>query len=181
MITTLISDILFYVLAFVAIGFALLAVNTQHVLRATLYLMIVLIMTAGLYLLLGFEFIAGVQILVYVGGIVVLLIFAVMLTHSQALLDDTAPPRRKVLGMITACGFFVVSSAVLLSTEFPQSPAPLSAAAQIPEIGRKMLDFGSSGYVAPFEVISLLLLAAVLGGIVIARKVPEIEEEGGPS
>ena len=76
------SDMLFYLFASAAIVAALAAVTSRRILRAAVYLMFVLINTAALYALLGAYFLAGLQLLVYVGGIVVLIVFAVMLTYQ---------------------------------------------------------------------------------------------------
>ena len=165
-------DLIASALAVIAAGLALAVVSTKHIFRAAVYLMLVLIATAGLYLGLGAEFLAGIQVLVYVGGIVVVLVYAVMLTSSLELHETPPPVSRRLMAAVVAGGFFAVSAAAILSTPMPAaapSPAILDAT---PAIGAALLDYGAQGYVLPFELISLLLLAAVIGGIVIARKAP---------
>jgi NADH-quinone oxidoreductase subunit J len=125
-----------------------------------------------LYLLLGASFLAGIQVLVYVGGIVVLIVFAVMLTHSEQLQMDNPPAIRKILGGLAATGFLVMTAGVFKATEFPTLRSGDAPVDTTRAIGLSLLDFGAAGYVLPFEIISILLLAAVIGGIVIARKVP---------
>jgi NADH-quinone oxidoreductase subunit J len=135
-----------------------------------------LLMSAGLYVMLGAEFLAGIQVLVYVGGIVVVIVFAVMLTRSAELQLDTPPLHRKILGLLASIAFaamigWVCWTSIFAATEQSAAPAVNTAA-----IGLKLLDTGGSGYILPFEIISLLLLAAIIGGIVIARKTPPSQQ-----
>lgn len=164
--------VLFYVFGAFAILMALVVVNARRLLRAAVALMLVLMASAALYLLLGAEFLAGVQVLVYVGGIVVLIVFAVMLTSSTDLLEDNPPLGRKVLGAVASIGFLMLTGTVFAQLQARESAAGAPPPDDVKAIGAKLLDFGSEGYVLPFELISLLLLAAVIGGIVVARKTP---------
>ncbi len=179
MASSLLNNVLFYVFGALAVVLALMAVTSTRILRAAVYLMGVLILTAGFYMLLGAEFLAGVQVLVYVGGIVVLLVFAVMLTHSLELLDGTPKFERKLLSASAAILFLMVSVGSFLSMPITLSSTPGAMAGATKEIGRKLLDNGAQGYVLPFELISALLLAALIGGIVIARKTPHADSQGG--
>ncbi|HAK94315.1 MAG TPA: NADH-quinone oxidoreductase subunit J [Planctomycetes bacterium] len=164
--------VLFYAFGAFAILCALAVVNARRLLRAALALMFVLLASAGLYLLLGAEFLAGIQVLVYVGGIVILIVFAVMLTSASDLLEDHPSLGRMLAGAVASIGFLAFTGVVFARLELgPPAPGahpPDDASA----IGRKLLDFGAEGYVLPFELVSLLLLAAVIGGIVVARKTP---------
>jgi NADH-quinone oxidoreductase subunit J len=164
--------VLFYVLGAAAVVMALVVVNAQRLLRAAVCLMGVLFTTAGLYVMLGAEFLAGVQVLVYVGGIVVLIAFAIMLTHSSDLQADRPSLVRRALAALGSLGFLAVTLFVLQTSQFPIAQATKPIPDNTAAIGRQLLDSGPGGYVLPFEVISLLLLAAVLGGIVAARKTP---------
>ncbi|OFZ53712.1 MAG: hypothetical protein A2428_05915 [Bdellovibrionales bacterium RIFOXYC1_FULL_54_43] len=168
--TTTVLTALFYVLAACSVLLALAVVTTRRILRAAVYLMGVLLMSAGFFLLLGAEFLAGVQILVYVGGIVVLLVFAVMLTRSVELLEDEPSIGRKLLGYVVAAGFLIMNVALLATTEFRVLREGTLPAGNTAALGRKLLDYGPQGYALPFEVLSILLLTAMIGGIVIARK-----------
>ena len=164
--------VLFYVLGAGAILCALAVVNARRLLRAALALMFVLLASAGLYLLLGAEFLAGIQVLVYVGGIVILIVFAVMLTSAADLLEDHPSPGRMLAGAVASISFLVFAGGVFVRLELA-APAPgARPPADASAIGRRLLDFGSEGYVLPFELLSLLLLAAVIGGIAVARKTP---------
>lgn len=164
--------LLFYLFSALALISAIAVVTTRHILRAAVYLMGTLAMGAGFYVLLDAPFLAGIQVLVYIGGIVVLLVFAVMLTRSSDLLEDTPSLRRRILGFGAAVAIFVFTTLLLIQTDFPILSGGLPPSDDTAELGRRLLDPGPQGYVLPFELISLLLLAAVIGGIVLARKVP---------
>lgn len=164
--------VMFYGISAIVILFALVAVNVRKLLRAALALMGMLAMSAGLYVLLRAEFLAGVQILVYVGGIVVLIVFAIMLTRSSELLEDHPAPLRRTLGAVFSISFMLISSVALRSTGFAVSDTTQAPPDDVRAIGMALLDRGTSGYLLPFEVISLLLLVAVIGGTVVARKTP---------
>ncbi|HLE01062.1 MAG TPA: NADH-quinone oxidoreductase subunit J [Bdellovibrionota bacterium] len=176
--TTTVLTGLFYVLAACSVLLALAVVTTRRILRAAVYLMGVLLMSAGFFLLLGAEFLAGVQILVYVGGIVVLLVFAVMLTRSVELLEEEPGIGRKLLAYVVAAGFLIMNVALLATTEFRVLREGALPTNNTAALGRKLLDYGPQGYALPFEVLSILLLAAMIGGIVIARKTGRVEVTG---
>ena len=171
-------NLLFWMLACMSALFAIATVTTRHILRSAIFLMFVLSATAGLYLWVGSEFLAGIQILVYVGGIVVLLVFAVMMTRSEDLLEDHPSWTRRILGGLGAGTFFAGTGTLLSNTpaligenqgSLIVSP-PNHPALDLRELGRSFLDMGSQGYAIPFEVISILLLAVLIGSIVIARQ-----------
>ncbi len=168
--------VLFYVIASGMTVFALIVVFTRKLLHAAVSLMTVLMLTAGVYILLRAEFLAGVQVLVYIGGIVVLIVFAIMLTRTADLLEDHPTRNRMLMGSAAGLGMLFMSCCVFFAPRpaaAPQLAAPID---DVREIGTRLLDYTGTGYVLPFEIISLLLLAAALGGIVIARKIPAPEQ-----
>ncbi len=167
-----IETVVFYAIAAIALLLAGITVSVRRMLRAAVALMLVLVFSAGLYVLLDAEFLAGVQVLVYVGGIVVLIVFVVMLTSQADLVEERPPRARRMLGAIAALGLFLATAAAILTTRFPTAEPGAAHADSAPAIGRALLDYGAEGYVVPFEVISLLLLAALVGGIAVARKSP---------
>jgi len=175
-ISDAVYTILFYVIASVSIVFAIGVTLSPRLLRAAVYLMGVLLMSAGLYVMLGAEFLAGIQVLVYVGGIVVLIVFAVMLTRSGQLQQDNPPLRRKILGILASAAFAMMTGWIGWTSAFAISKEAAVPAVNTEAIGMKLLDTGSNGYVLPFEIISVLLLAAMIGGIVVARKTPPCEQ-----
>ena len=176
MISDAVYTILFYVIASVSIVFAIGVTLSPRLLRAAVYLMGVLLMSAGLYVMLGAEFLAGIQVLVYVGGIVVLIVFAVMLTRSGQLQQDNPPLRRKILGILASAAFAAMTGWIGWTSPFDIFKETAIATVNTEAIGMKLLDTGSNGYVLPFEIISVLLLATMIGGIVIARKTPPREQ-----
>jgi len=171
MLTAAFSTLMFFVLLAIAVAFAIAAVVTRRILRSAIYLMGTLATSAAFYVMLGAEFLAGVQILVYVGGIVVLIVFAVMLTSSGELVEDNPSPVRKLLAYVAAMSFYGISVFMYLSTDFRiAGTRTLKPVGSTAEIGRKLLDRGPDGYVLPFEIVSLLLLSVMIGAIVISRK-----------
>ncbi len=172
MIAPAIYTVIFWAVASATVLLALAVVNTRKLLRAAIALMGALSSTAGLYAMLDAQFLAGVQVLVYVGGIVVLIVFAIMLTRSGELLEDNPTFQRKIMGAILSISFLALSGTAVWVSPFAAAAAGKPTSNDALSIGTALLDQGPGGYVAPFEVISLLLLAAMLGGIVIARKTP---------
>jgi NADH-quinone oxidoreductase subunit J len=168
--------IVFYAFAAIAIALAFAVVMEKQLLRAAVALMGVLAVCAGFYLMLGAEFLAGVQVLVYVGGIVVLIVFAIMVTLSAELQEDRPDVGRRLLGGAASLAFFLLTAGVLMTQSFAQNPGGPPPGNNTEAIGLRLLDYGATGYVLPFEVVSILLLVAILGGIVIARKTPPLDQ-----
>lgn len=176
------STIIFYILAATIIGGALMSVTTRKIFRAAVFLLFSLIGIAGLYFYLDYEFIAAVQIIVYVGGIVVLIIFSIFLTHGSG--EDMKKP---VLGRALFSALAVAFGAMLTlyiiyQHDFIGTDKP-AMEPSADNIGAQMLSTTEHGYILPFEVVSMLLLAAMIGCIVIAikAKVPPhklLPEEG---
>ncbi len=158
-----VADALLIALGILAIGSAALVVTSRHLVRAGLYLVISLGATAGLYLVLGAELVAWVQILVYVGAVVVLLLFAVMLTRAPiGPSDDLDRPAWPALLIGAGVG---LGLAALLADAYRWTIHPLPEAGTAERMGAQI--FGN--WVLPFEVISILLLSALVGAIVLSR------------
>jgi len=168
--TETLTTIVFYVFAVFAVGLAVAVVTTQRIFRAAVYLAGVLVASAVFYLLLNMEFLAGIQVLVYVGGIVVLLVYAVMLTTSVDFKEERPSLRRRLLGLAGGAAFFAVTVASVHHTAFPEKSNASMPPSNVAAIGKGLFDTGPEGYVLPFELVSLLLLAALIGGVVVARK-----------
>ena len=158
-----VADALLVALGVIAVGSGALVVTSSHLVRAGLYLVISLGATAGLYLVLGAELVAWVQILVYVGAVVVLLLFAVMLTRAPiGPSDDLDRPAWPALLIGAGVG---LGLAALLVDAYRWTLYPLPEAGTAERMGAQI--FGN--WVLPFEVISILLLAALVGAIVLSR------------
>lgn len=167
------SVIIFYLLALLTLGSGFMAVTSRQLFRSAIYLLFSLIGIAGLYFWLQYEFIAAVQIVVYVGGIVVLIIFSVFLTQRAG--EKLPAPRinNQVIGAVAAfCTMALVMLQLFKYTFTPSAEKPV--APDVANIGAQMLGTETGGYALPFEVVSILLLAALIGCIVIAlRNKPE--------
>lgn len=163
------SALSFYGLAAIVLGGALLSVTTRNIFRAAIFLLFSLFGIAGIYLVMEYEFLAAVQTIVYVGGIVVLIIFSIFLTQ-QAGVDLPVPVagRRRFATLAAVAGFFLV---LMQMMAYPFRTATSAAAStEMKAIGQTLLSSGTDGYALPFEVVSILLLAAMIGSIVIALK-----------
>lgn len=157
--------------AFTLIG-AAMVVWSRNLVHSALWLILSLFGVAGLFVLLSAPFLAAIQILVYIGAIGILFVFAVMLTRGMTNLRERFN-RQSWIGALTGALMFV---AILLGVVLPvwgpngtMSSQPLVAdVATTREIGLALVS--GNGYVLPFEVASLLLTAAMVGAIVIARE-----------
>lgn len=163
------ASIIFYVLSALILFAALLAVLTKKIFRSAIWLLFSLIGIAGLYFWMQMEFIAAVQIIVYVGGIVVLIIFSIFLTQQSGKQMPKPPLGRIVLSVLAVCVGFMLTYLLILSHPFKAGSAAATSMT-VKDIGSQMLSLTDHGYVLPFEVISMLLLAALIGCIVIAMK-----------
>ena len=165
------SDIIFYLLAALTLICAVLSVSTRQIFRAAIYLLFTLIGIAGIYFWLNYQFIAAVQIVVYVGGIVVLIIFSIFLTQQAGEKLPKQKIDRKIFSALAAfCGFALTMLQVYEHEFYESSEEAVSVS--VINIGKKMLSVNDKGYALPFEVISMLLLAALVGCIVIAMRAP---------
>lgn len=163
------EQIIFYILAAVMLSCAVMTVTSRKLLRAAVYLFFVLAATAGFYFMVDYLFLAAVQILVYAGGIVVLIIFSILLTsHVNERLEVPGISKKWVTAVFVVLGA-VTGISLILQHEFKADPTT-PAAYDIGAIGEQMLSYTENGYVLPFEVISILLLAAMIAAIVIAKR-----------
>ncbi len=164
------EQIIFYLVSAIILVFGFLSVTTRKIFRAAIYLLFSLIGVAGFYFMVQMEFIAAVQIVVYVGGIVVLIIFAIFLTHKSG--DDMPLPdyTRELIAFLSVFLGFALTYLIIHKENFTSSGGE-KIEASVANIGTQMLDTQNHGFVLPFEVVSILLLAAMIGAIVIAMKV----------
>lgn len=169
------EDILFYSIAFLIIAFSVLVVSLNHLLHSALALIASFSATAGLYILLGAEFVAITQVLVYIGGIIIFIVFAILLT-SQLGEKFLLPSHLKIILslLVSLCilFFFFHLFGQMEELKDPMTRASVQVG-KMREIGTRFLSTDKAGFIIPFEVISVLLLAAMLGAIVIARKSKE--------
>ena len=160
------QNVAFGIIAAMMIFSAIRVVTTSNVVHAAVYLVLVLAGAAAQFILLGAEFVAITQVLVYIGAIVVLFLFGIMLTRAPMEGTEKVSRDNWLVAGITAIALLGLLTYSLLDgfgrDKLPADLAPTSTAAVSDAI------FGS--YLVPFEVISVLLLAALIGAIVIARR-----------
>lgn len=165
------SIIAYWLIVAAIVVSSVLTVTTRKILRSATYLLFTLFATAALYFKLDYEFLGTVQIAVYAGGIVVLFVFSILLTQRPGENSPVLRSGKKALGLLAALATLLVSGAALLSRcgdLCTQLPAMENLDMKV--IGESLLGSGSGQYLLPFEAISVLLLACIIGGVVVARK-----------
>ncbi len=158
----------FAVIAIVAVIAALKMVTTNNVVHAALYLLVVLSAVAAVYVILGAEFVAVTQVLVYLGAIMVLLLFGVMLTRAKIGAETDLDHEQRWIGALVAVGMFAVMTFSLwegFGDDKIDAQNPL-----VPQRTQEVADEIFSTYIVPFEALSVLLLAALIGAVVVARR-----------
>ena len=146
-----------------------MAVTTRQIFRAAIFLLFSLVGIAGLYFWMHYDFIAAVQIVVYVGGITVLIIFSIFLTQQAGELLPTQKTGWQLFSALAAFCGFALTMLQVYQYSF-NSSASEQIQPNVANIGTRMLGTGEEGYALPFEVVSILLLAALVGCIVIAMR-----------
>ncbi len=161
---------MFAIFATVIILFSILTVTSRRILRAATFLLFVLIATGGMYFLLRFNFLAAIQLTLYAGGIVVLIIFSILLTSHIAEKLEAPSWKKAIPAMIAAGSGAVVAIVAILQYNFPAEVVANSERTDIRVIAKSLISTEKYGYALPFEVISILLLAAMVGAIILAKK-----------
>lgn len=163
------SSIIFYCISAFILGAALLSVTTTKIFRAAIWLLFSLIGVAGLFFWMQVEFIAAVQIVVYVGGIVVLIIFSIFLTQQSGT-EMPMPNMKRIIFSLLATLAGIGFTYNLIDQYSFNTTSAKPFAVSVSDIGTQMLSTTEPGFALPFEVVSMLLLAAMVGCIVIAMK-----------
>lgn len=164
------SFIAYVIIALAIVIFSVMAVTTRKILRAATYLLFVLFATAAVYFQLDYEFLGAVQIAVYAGGIVVLFVFAILLTSHPGNNEKKLESRRRLSALCLGVGMFVIAGISLVDRcEFFLSRPEMSFL-DMKSLGTALMGTGHGQYLLPFEAVSILLLACMIGGIVVARK-----------
>lgn len=160
---------MFIFLALMILVFSVLTVTSRKILRAAVYLLFVLISTAGIYFQLEYTFLAAVQLTVYAGGIVVLIIFSILLTSHISERTIVADWKQSVLSALAAGAGALLTLLNIYRFTFVPSSAPASTST-VTDVGTALVSTGHNGFALPFEVVSVLLLAAMIGAIIVARR-----------
>ncbi len=158
---------IFYFLALILIVFAIASVTSRKMLRSVIYLLFVLCGIAGIYFLIDYNFLAAIQLTVYAGGIIVLIIFSVILVHHIEMELEIAKRSKQLLvglACLIGLGLFLTT---IYEHEFNVIENSLTTTTS--DIGFGLLSYNDGGFILPFEVISVLLLAAMIGAIIIAK------------
>jgi NADH-quinone oxidoreductase subunit J len=163
------NQIMFVLFSAMIVIFSILTVTSRRILRAAVYLLFVLVSTSGLYFMLNYQFLAAVQLSLYAGGIVVLIIFSILLTSHISQKFESSGLKKNIFSAIAALAGATLSIITILDYNFS---ATTEAAKEVTMklIGSSLLSVNYDGYVLPFEVISILLLAAMIAAIVVAKK-----------
>jgi len=165
------ASLVFWVIAFVTIISAILVVSLRNIFHSALFLVLCLFAVAGIFILCEAEFLAGVQVLVYAGGIAVLMIFAVMLTTQMTNYGIRQHNEQRPLSALVAFCFLLIAIGAILKTlsvpgGFPLASHPEIEGSTTHTIGHLLL----TDFVLPFELVSVVLLVALIGAIVLAKK-----------
>jgi NADH-quinone oxidoreductase subunit J len=165
--------IAFYTIAAFILGFAVLVVTTRDTVHSVLFLVLDFLFVAALYVLLGAQFLAVIQILVYAGGIVVLYLFVVMLVNLKRPPETHRDPHRLTkLGFGLSAAVLVELGAIVVSG-YMKTPAAAVAATETLPVSGNTEQVGwllYTSYLIPFEIASMLLLVAMIGAIVLAKR-----------
>ena len=164
------QEIVFYIVGACIIVSSILAVTTGRLLRAATYLLFVLFGTGAIYGILGYTFLSAVQLMVYAGGIVVLYVFSILLTQSDKNMKYKINRAKLISVLLT----IVIGAALVLflvmTNGFALNLIPQGVELPVDQIGHALIGTDKYQFVLPFEAVSVLLLACMIGAILIARK-----------
>jgi len=167
------ETIAFYTLAALILGFAVLVITARNTVHSVLYLVLTFLCVAVLYVVLRAEFLAVIQVLVYAGGIVVLYLFVVMLVNLKRPPEAHQDPRRRSrLGLVMS-GLLLAQLVAIMAYSLSQTGWARPAAGVAETLGGNVQQVGwllYTDYLIPFEVASMLLLVAMIGAIILAKR-----------
>jgi NADH-quinone oxidoreductase subunit J len=162
-----VAEVIFYLLAIVAIGSAVGVVTVPNIVHAALFLVLALLSVAGFYLLLASEFLALVQVLIYAGAVATLILFGLMMTRGREL-PAVGSGAQWPLGLLTAGALVVALLTAVVDSDWPRDAGEVTLVSMTTLGGALFRD-----WLLPFEIASIVLLIALIGAIVISR-----QEEG---
>lgn len=163
----MLETIVFYIFAVVMVGSALAILISRNIVHCAIWMLGTLGSAAGLYLLLSANFLAVIQLIIYAGGVLILIVFGVMLTARSPFLRFEPRPREVVVGVVVGLVLLVGLLAALLGAPWPEIPGanPTAEVAPVRAIGQELL----TTYLVPFELVSVMLLAVLIGAAYLAR------------
>jgi len=161
-----VEHILFFILAAVAVGGAINLILLSHPIHSALALIVVMVALAAIYLLLGAELLAMVQIIVYAGAIMVLFVFIIMLLNAG--LEERTSLSRAATWVGLPCG--AILTGILAWRMTISGPGPFAPGAEAADASGALSHMLMTSYVFPFELTSILILVAILGAVVLAKR-----------
>ncbi len=164
------NQLMFIIFSAVIVLFSVLTVTSRRILRGATFLLFVLVATSGLYFMLNFQFLAAVQLTLYAGGIIVLIIFSILLTSHISQKFEPVGPMKIIFSILATLIGLILTLTTVLQFKFSATDA-VAKEIDMNVIGRSLMSYKDDGYILPFEVISILLLAAMIAAIVIAKKI----------
>ena len=162
------QEAVFYILAATIVVFSVMTVTTRRILRSATYLLFVLFATAGIYFQLNYSFLGAVQLMIYAGGIIILYVFSILLTSTDKDKATRLKNSKVMAGLLTALAGAVLCVFITLTHNF--GPSHYIDEVPMKVIGTALMGTEKYQYLLPFEAISVLILACIIGGIIIARK-----------
>lgn len=168
------TEVIFYILATVIVLASILAVTSKRVIHAATFLLLVLLSTAGLFLILNYHYLFAVQTTVYAGGIMILFIMAIFLIHKPGEKMTKVKTSRNIGATLLSIGGALLAGFVIVQNIQRIGSFTKGDDIEMEEIGHAMMGIEKHQYLLSFEVLSILLLACIIGAILIARKDKEI-------
>lgn len=168
------EQIVFGILGVIIICCSIMAVATSKITHSAIYLLFVLLGCAGLYLMLNYPFLMAVQIAVYAGGIMVVMIFAILLTNQPGVGVKRESPWRVFTAFVMSFAAMGVCSHLIFYNAFRVVSGYYTNTQEMHETGLKLMGTDRFGYMLPFEAISVLLLGCIIGALMIARSEKEV-------
>jgi NADH-quinone oxidoreductase subunit J len=163
----MLEAIIFYLFAVIMVGSALAILISKNIVRSAIWLLATLVAAAGFYLLLSANYLAAIQLIVYAGGVLVLIVFGVMLTAKSPAARFEPGAREILIGVVVGAVLLVGLLAAMLGDSWPAIPgaSPTAEVSPVRTIGEELL----TTYLVPFELVSVLLLAVMIGAAYLAR------------
>ena len=163
------QEAVFYILATAIVVFSVMTVTTRRILRSATYLLFVLFATAGIYFQLNYSFLGAVQLVIYAGGIIILYVFSILLTSTDKDRVARLKNSKVMAGLLTTLAGAALCVFIMLThnfgpTQYIGDEVPMKV------IGTALMGTEKYQYLLPFEAISVLILACIIGGLIIARK-----------
>jgi len=168
MLSDVIYSIIFYVFVLMVVGSAIIVAFSRYIMHSAFALLLTFSGVAGLYVFLAADFLAALQVLIYVGGILVLILFAVMLTHKISNVQLSNPVTKPWIAGPIALVILLGLIWIIIKTPWQVKAVPTESVGTTVEIGKAIM----GTYLLPFEAVSVVLLVALIGAAYLARPVP---------